>query len=163
MLSAPLKSMEYDDEEKVDRFLGPGVELPDHPPGLCFTMNKDQLEEISEGEAEPDAMLHFAAMGTVLSVTKDRKDGTRIELELAEFAGPDGKFEPLENPPAICLCDGEFDKLDVDDDCKKGDMLHLIGMARVERTNDPQFGEGSATLQITHLAVAENESEESRG
>ena len=161
MLSAPLASMEYDDDELMDRMFGPGVELPTHPAGLCFTMSKDQLEEIAEGEAEPDAMLHFSAMGTVLSISKDRQSGTRIEMELTEFAGPDGKFEALENPPAICLCDGELEKLDCDDDCEKGDMLHLIGMARVERTNDPQWGEGMVTLQITHLAI-EDESEEGR-
>jgi hypothetical protein len=160
MLSGPLREMGYTDDEMLDHMIGPGAEMPEFPPGLSFTMDKATLEQIAEGEAAPGAMLNFAAMGTVLSVTRDRREGCRIELELTMFAGPDGKFEALEGAPSICLCDGECEKLDLDDSCEKGDLLHLMGMARVERTNDPQFGDGTVTMQVTHLACVENESEE---
>jgi len=156
------QSMEYDDEEKIDRMLGMGAppDVPDYPEGLSFSIDKDDLSKICEGEPKPDATLHFGAMGTAIGVYRDREN-VRIEVELREMAGPDGEFVSLDRPVAIRLCDGDCEKLDLDDDCEKGDTIHLIGTARVESTDSPQWGGDTVRLQIIEMDV-EDESQETR-
>lgn len=155
-----MSSMEYDDEEKLDRLIGPEIEPPDYPDGLRFTMAKGDLGKICAGNCAPGMVLRFAAFGTATSVYRDR-ESTRIEVSLTEMAGEDGKFVAMEQSPAICLCGPELEKLDLADECERGDTIHLVGTARVENTSSTEFGGDSIGLQITELSV-EDESEESR-
>lgn len=154
-----LRSMEYDDAEKYDR-MTPDVDGPDYPPGLCFSLREDDLEACGAEDGEPGDTMRFAAMGEVTSVFKGLKD-TRIELQLGEFAGADGKFVELTEPAYICLCGPELEKMDLDANCERGDMIHLIGTARLESTSSTEFGGERCCLQIVELTF-EDESEESR-
>jgi hypothetical protein len=159
----PLASVEYSDDEKFDRIMDQskaGPDQPDYPPGLQFTISREDLGKFCEGDCAPGMTLRFAAMGTATSVMRDM-DGCRIEVELGEMAGDDGKFVKMDSPPSVCLCGPEMEKIDLEEDCERGDMLHLIGTARVERTTSHEFGGDMVSLQIIELAV-EDESEENR-
>lgn len=157
-----LASMEYDDDEILDRMLDmqSDFEPPEYPVGLQFSMRREDLEQIVDGEFAPDHSMRFSAIGVATSVMQDRED-CRIEMLLEHMAGPDGKFVEIENPPSIALTGPECEKLEVEQECERGDWLHLIGTMRVERTHDHEFG-SMVTLQIVEMAV-EDESEESRG
>jgi hypothetical protein len=151
-------SMEYDDDEILDRLM-PDAEPLTHPPGLIITLDCDDLEKAAGASGSPGDILRFSAMGDVASVFRG-EDGSRIELELCEFAGEDGKFFDLGRPAYLCLCSSELDKMDLDDDAERGDMIHLIGEARLMSTHDSAFGR-CASLQIERLTY-EDESTESR-
>jgi hypothetical protein len=152
-------SMEYDDDELLDRMTAE-YEPPSHPPGLQFQIGEEDLEKAAGAGGSPGDSLRFSAMACVTSVFRGT-DSARIELEVEQFAGEDGKFFELSRPASICLCDPELEKLGLDDDAELGDMLHLIGEARVESISRNEFVGECATLQVTHLTF-EDESEESR-
>jgi hypothetical protein len=154
-----LSHLEYTDEEKYDR-VSPSYEPPDYPPGLSFSLSSDDLEKAEAHGGQPGDMLTFSAMGEVTSVFKGRDD-CRIELQIGEFAGEDGKFFDLSEPSYISLCNAELEKMGLEADCERGDTIHLIGEARMESSSSTEHGGDRVTLQITHLA-AEDESSESR-
>lgn len=155
--SAPV-DMAYDDDELIDRQM-PEYEPPSHPPGLIFCVREEDLEKAGCCDGDPGDVMRFSAMGAVTSVVLGPK-GSRIELELNEFAGDDGKFFDLEVPAHISLSRAELDKMDLDEDCDVGDTIHLIGEARLETVMRTD-GMNLATLQVTALTY-EDESAESR-
>ena len=156
-------SMEHDDEDLYDLSKGmpDGYEPPQYPMGLMFCITKEDMEDAAGPGGEPGATMHFAAMGTVTSVFRGI-DNARVELELTEFAGEDGKFFQLHEPAHICLCERELEKMDLEADCDRGDLIHLIGTVRMEHEHQPAWGDDMVGLQITELDHAEDESEESR-
>ena len=99
-----MRSVAYDDEERYDRAKGmpPDYEPPEYPCGLCFSISQDDLEAAGGGEIEPNATMRFSAIGEVTSTFVGRED-CRIEVELHEFAGEDGKFFDLSGPACICF------------------------------------------------------------
>lgn len=133
---------------------------PEYPSGLCFSLTQDDLERAGAESGEPGASMRFSAMGEVTSIFKGI-DTCRIELQIGEFAGDDGKFFDLENPAYICLCQDELEKMDLDDDCERGDLIHLIGTARLESLSDTEYGGQMCSLQVVELSF-EDESAESR-
>jgi hypothetical protein len=155
-----LAPMEYSDDEKWDRMSGPDVSPPDYPPGLQFSICQDDLTEAGAEDGEPGDTMRFAAMGEVTSIFKGRED-CRIEIQIGEFAGDDGKFFDLSEPCYISLCSAELDKMGLDADCERGDMIHLIGEARLENMSSSSYGGERCMLQVTHLTF-EDESEENR-
>jgi hypothetical protein len=164
-----LHSLEHDDDELYDLGKGmpEGSEPPDYPPGLSLTLSEDDLERVGCCEGEPGDTTRFAAMGEVTSVHQS-EDEARVELQIGEFAGEDGKFIDLEHPGHICLTHRELGKMDLDCDCEVGDLIHLIGEARLASISrmkgfamDGPDSIDMVTLQITHLAW-EDESSESR-
>ena len=159
MTYKPLISVEYSDDDLIDRYMGSEPEMPSFPPGLCFTLNKETLAELGVEGIKPDDTMRFAAMGTVTSIYA-ATDNCRIELELDEFAGPDGKFHDLKMPANICLCAPELEKMELEADCERGDMIHLVGEARLKSMMDSEYGD-SACFQIEQLNC-EDESTESR-
>ncbi len=162
MALASLKSLAYDDEEQWDRKKGmpDGYEPPEYPGGCCFSLPLAELERAG-GQGKPGDTMRFSAMGEVTSIYT-AIDDCRIELCLNEFAGEDGKFFELTMSPHICLTQAELGKIDLEADCERGDMIHLIGTARLESVSDSEFGGQVAALQVTELTYAENESDESR-
>ena len=157
-------SMEHDDDQKHD--LSKGMprdwEPPDYPTGLQFSISKEDLEQASGSDSgKPDDTMRFAAMGEVTSIFLGRED-CRIELEISQFAGEDGKFFDLDMPTHICLCGPDLEKLELDADCERGDMIHLIGTVRMESASSTEYGGDMVTLQITELSV-EDESTEQPG
>lgn len=157
---AGLKSVEYSDEEKYDRMAGPSMEPPDYPPGLCFMICKDDLVKAGAEGGEPNDTMRFSAMGEVTSVFQGRED-CRIEVSLNEFAGEDGKFFDLACPACICLCGPELEKIELSGNAERGDMIHVIGTARLESMSSTEWGGDMATLQVVEMTY-EDESEESR-
>lgn len=154
-----LADMELDDFTKY-KMSAPDAEPPDYPPGLCFTVSGDMLAKAGLEGGEPGDSTHFAAMAEVTSIHKD-EDDCRIELEVTEFAGEDGKFFDLEPPSHICLCGPELEKMGLEADCERGDTIHLIGTAKLKSISDSEFMGHMATLQVTELTF-EDESSESR-
>ncbi len=150
--------LEYSDDDMLDR-MEPEYEPPSYPPNLRFMICESDLEKAGGTGGTIGQIIDFSAMGEVTSVHASA-DGNRVELCLKEFAGEDGKFFDLECPGHISFCDFELQKLDLDCDCEIGDMIHLIGEARLESISRSQFGE-MASLQAVKLAW-EDESSESR-
>jgi hypothetical protein len=162
MAFASLKSLAYNDEDHFEhlRKMTNGPELPEYPPGLCFSVPLSDLEAVGAEDGDPDDTMRFSAMGEVTNVFKGRED-CRIELRLTEFAGEDGKFCELSVPPCICLCGPELEKMELEADCERGDTIHLIGTVRLESVSDSEYGGEMACLQITEL-TCEDESTEAR-
>jgi hypothetical protein len=157
-----LKSTAYNDEEMYDmsRGMGPNYEPPEYPCGLCFCISKDDLEKAGGEGAEPNATMRFSAMGEVTSTFLGRED-CRIEVQLSEFAGDDGKFFDLETPACICFTGPELEKVELSNNAEMGDLIHLIGEARVESISENEFSGGMVQLQVTALDY-EDETAEAR-
>lgn len=153
-------SIAHDDDEMYDRAKGmpDGYEPPEFPPGMQFTVAMSDLEKIDATGGDPGDTMHFMAMGTVTSIFRGMED-CRIEVEITQLAGEDGKFADLSNPSPIALCRSVLDKIGLDEDVERGDMLHLIGTVRLEDTMEHEFGH-RATLQIVELCEVEDESTE---
>lgn len=163
MAMRQLKSVAYDDEELYDRSRGmpPDYEPPEYPCGLCFSVSKADLAKAGGDGGEPGATMRFSAMGEVTNTFQGIKE-CRIEVELSQFAGEDGKFFELEHPAHICFQGPELEKVEMSDNAERGDMVHLIGTARLESISDQEYADGPmASLQITELTY-EDESAESR-
>lgn len=157
------KSMEYSDDEKYDRMdrMTSAPEPPDYPTNLQFSICAEDLSKAGAEDGDIDDILRFSAMGEVTSVSVNRDD-TRVEVQIGEFAGADGKFFDLSQPSYICLCGPELEKMELEADCERGDMIHLAGTARMEGSSDTEYGGNMVRLQITELTFVEDESEESR-
>lgn len=155
-------SLAHDDSDMYDMSKGmpDGYEPPEYPSGCCLSLSREDLAKAGAEEGEPGATMRFSAMGEVTSVFKGI-DSCRIELQVGEFAGEDGKFFDLENPTYVCLCQTELEKMDLDADCERGDLIHLIGTARLESTSSTEYGGDMCSLQIIEMAF-EDESQESR-
>lgn len=153
-------SLEYDDDDILDRMMPDMPEPPAYPPNLCFSVNEDELEQAAGAPGSVGDCMDFAAMAEVTSVHVEAERGRRVELRITEFAGDDGKFFDLKTPGYICFCDYELDKLGLDCDCEVGDMIHLIGEVCLKAVHRHEFG-SNAELQIQRLTF-EDESSESR-
>ena len=88
-------------------------------------------------------------------------DNCRIELQIGEFAGEDGKFFDLSSPCYICLCAPDLEKMEIEASCERGDTIHLIGTARMESSSSTEHGGDMVCLQVIEMDC-EDESEESR-
>jgi hypothetical protein len=67
-------------------------------------------------------------------------------------------------PPGLCICltEVELEKLNLDDDCEVGDMIHISGMARVTSISKNETDAGCncrVELSITDLAVEDEDLE----
>lgn len=157
-----LHDMAHDDDRLYDLSKGmpDDYEPPEYPPGLCFSLTKEDLAKAGADGGEPGATMRFSAMGEVTSIFKGMDD-CRIELELHQFAGDDGKFFDLTGPASICLCGPELEKMDMEADCERGDTIHLIGTAQMQSSSSTEWGGDMVTLQITEMTY-EDESRESR-
>lgn len=155
-------NMAHSEEEIADMQGGMGGDYqpPEYPGRLSFSLSAKDLATLGGEGAEPGATFRFSAMGEVTSIFKGMED-TRIELSIDEFAGEDGKFFDLEYPAAICFCESDLRKMDLDTDCERGDTIHLIGTARLESTSSTGYGGDSGTVQIIEMTF-EDESTESR-
>lgn len=72
--------------------------------------------------------------------------------------------EPI-YPYGLCisLTQDELEKLDLTPDCQVGDMIHLMAMAKVTSISQYETSEHTncrIELQITHLAVEDEDKEE---
>lgn len=164
-----LQDMAHGDEALYDLSKGmpKDYEPPEYPSGLQFSISKDDLAKAGGDDAAPDATMNFSAMAKVTSVFRGR-ESCRVELDIMMFAGEDGKFfdladddGPFGSRPTICLCGPELEKLELEADCERGELLHLIGTVRVEHTASDKYGGDRVGLQIVSMHY-EDESEESR-
>ncbi len=90
---------------------------------------------------------------------------TPQEREEEDYASPapEAPAQPI-YPYGLCisLCQDELEKLDLEDDCDVGDMLHMHCIARVTSVSKNDTTDGPkmrVELQITDIA-AESEDEE---
>lgn len=163
MAMKALRKMAYNDYERYQRS-GHGAsdpEPPEFPPNLQFSITAEDLEKAGGEDGDIDDVMHFSAMGEVTSIVCIR-EMTRVELQVGQFAGDDGKFFELSQPAYISLCGPELEKMEMEANCERGDTIHLIGTVRYEGHSDTEYGGDMVTLQITELTAAEDESEESR-
>jgi hypothetical protein len=137
-------------------------DLPDYPPGMRFTIRECCFERLGIEDAKPGATVKFAAFARVTSCNL-RTDGCRVELEIDMLKLGDGEFAELDEMgrPSICLDEHDHDRLDLDPDCETGDVLHLMGQARVMAVDDNRFMGRSVTLQCEEGLVVEDEDRES--
>jgi hypothetical protein len=163
MAWASLVSLEHDDNDRDDleRGMPDGYSAPDYPGGCCFSISAADLAKAGLEDGEPGDVCRFSAMGEVTSIFK-ALDSCRIELQIGEFAGDDGQFFDLEEPAYISLCQRELEKVGLDADCERGDMLHIVGTARLESSSSTEHGGDTHMLQIVEMSYAEDESQESR-
>lgn len=161
MAMVKLASMAHDDEQLYDLAKGmpKDYDPPEYPPSLSFTLSSDDLKEAGGEGGQPGETMRFSAMGEVTSIFRS-EDDCRVELELTEFAGEDGKFFDLDDPAHICLCAAQLDRMGLEADCERGDTIHLIGEARLVSCVESELGD-RCMLQITAMTF-EDESAESR-
>lgn len=164
--------LEYDDDDLLDR-MSASYEPPSYPYGCQFSLAEDDLEQAAGEKGRVGDVMRFAAMAEVTSVYSGTKD-SRIELKINEFAGDDGKFFEITKDIGDkddftyqrfgCLCLGtpELQKMGLEADCELGDLIHLIGDAKLESVSRTEKGGDIASLQITRLTFAEDESTESQ-
>lgn len=87
-----MKSMELDDEDKLDALMPlPMPEKPDYPYGLKICLTEKELKklEIDHSDAFVGATFHGHFMARVTSVSTEKRDGVeccRIEAQLEEIA-----------------------------------------------------------------------------
>lgn len=157
-----MKSVAHNDEDMYDLSKGmpKDYDPPEYPSGLSFCVSKEDLERADADGGEPGATMRFSAMGEVTSCFKGM-DSCRIEVTLNQFAGEDGKFFELSQPACICFNGPELEKVELSDNAERGDMIHLIGTARLESTSSTEYMGDMACLQILELSY-EDESHESR-
>lgn len=162
-LRPPLVNLARDDDDLYDLAKGMPLDFepPEYPSGLCFSLCAEDMAQAEIEDAKPGDTLRFSAMGEVTSIFVSQDDA-RIELEVTQFAGDDGKLFEMKEPGHICLCEGELAKLGLETDCERGDTLHMVGEACVQSCSSTEYSGERCVVQITDLAYLEDESTESR-
>lgn len=166
-------SLEYSDDDILDRMTA-DYEPPSYPYGCQFRICEDDLEQVAGEPGDIGDTMKFAAMAEVTAVHQSA-DGSRVELKITDFAGEDGDFVQIKDEPegvddsapwlscgCVCLSQTELEKMGLEADCERGDLIHLVGELRLESISRTEQGGDVATLQITHLSYVEDESSESR-
>jgi hypothetical protein len=163
-----LASMALSDDEQIDWLKDRGMfghapaadEPPEYPPGLCFTVREADFENLGISGAKGGDEVRFAAFARVTSCSH-QADSCRVEAEFDMLSLGDGDMVELDQMcrPCICMDENDHERLDLDEECEVGHMLHLIGEARVKSVDDRQWDGKSLTLQIVEMAV-EDETEE---
>jgi hypothetical protein len=160
----PLKSLQLDDEDQYDwlkkQRLGPAIDPPEYPPGMCFTVYEPHFEALGIGECNPGESVKFAAMVRATSVMRNT-EGCRIEAEIDFLSLGDGQLVELADGvrPSISLDENDHERLDIEEDCQRGDLLHLIGTAQIMECSDTEYGGRALRLQITHASVEDESAE----
>lgn len=161
-------SLEYDDDDMLDRMPFPEAEPPNYPYGCRFDLACDDVEEAAGEVGTPGESMRFSAMATVTSVHCS-EGNSRVELQIEQFAGEDGEFfditqkgeEEWHKFGCISLTGCELAKIDLEPDCELGDTIHLIGEVKLLGFDRHEERGDVCSLQITKLTY-EDESEESR-
>ena len=127
---------------------------------MRFTIRECCFERLGIDDVKPGATVKFAAMCRVTSCNL-RTDGCRVELEMIMLKLGDGEFAELDEMerPSICLDENDHDRLDLDEDCSVGDLLHLVGEARVVAVDDNRYMGGSVSLQVEQATVESEDAE----
>ena len=85
--------------------------------------------------------------------------------EAAEMQSPISDMSHTPKYPyglCISLCDNEIDKLDLEDDCEIGDLLHMHCLAKVTAISKNEMESGSRTrieLQIIGISCEDEDAE----
>jgi hypothetical protein len=86
-----MKSMELDDEDKLDIHEAMPILKPDYPCGLRISLTEKEFEKLGldHTEAEVDGMVHGFFMGRVTSVSQNQNgDGSkccRVEIQIEDL------------------------------------------------------------------------------
>lgn len=100
-----MKSMELDDEDKLDAIMPiPMPEKPDYPYGLKICLTEKELDKLGLDCAEAcvDGMIHGHFMGRITSIATEQRDGKdccRIEVQITDLAieSEDEENQDMEN------------------------------------------------------------------
>ena len=103
----PLKSMEMDDEDKLDTVMPiPLPEKPDHPYGLRICLTGKELEKLGldADDAEVGSIIHLHALARVTDVSSS--DGTmgkssRVELQITDMCCVESEDEENEEAETV--------------------------------------------------------------
>lgn len=160
-----LRSMALSDDELHDMATGrsgtDGPDLPDYPPGLCFTVREGAFDALGIEDCRPGETVQFAAFARVTNVSL-RTDGCRVELEIMMLKLDDGDFAELDEGlrPSICLNENDHERLDLDESsAERGHVMHIVGQARVMTVDDQQWTGRSVSLQIIEATVEDEDAE----
>lgn len=92
MKTAVMRSMELDDEDKIDAVMPmPMAEKPDYPFGLRICMTEKELEklDLDPAGAEVGGMIHGHFIGRITSVSCNDTEGgqsCRVEVQIEDLA-----------------------------------------------------------------------------
>lgn len=94
-MATVLKSMELDDEERIDMVrpftMADANKGPEYPYGLRISLSQDELEKLGldPADAEIDGYVMIRALGCITSVSSDKRgDGTechRVEIQIEQM------------------------------------------------------------------------------
>ena len=102
-------------------------------------------------------------MPFVRMVSMERTPEEKAEQRAREMFLPAiGDMPDVPSGLCICLTEVELEKLNLDDDCEVGDMIHISGMARVTSISKNETDNGChcrVELAITDLAVEDESTE----
>jgi hypothetical protein len=82
-------SMELDDEDKLDLAVPSISQKPDYPWGLRICFCEKELKKLELDVPEIGDMIDMRAMGTVTSVSIEKRDGgdsCRVEIQIERIA-----------------------------------------------------------------------------
>ena len=85
MRSLPkMRSMERDDDSKLDSLAAIPILQPDFPPGLRISLTEAEFEKLDcdPTVAEVGCMVHGHFMGCITHVSHDENGGHRVEIQI---------------------------------------------------------------------------------
>jgi hypothetical protein len=102
--------------------------------------------------------------GFTRMVSMERTDDEKASAHIESMYPPSLSDMP-DVPAGLCLCltEAELEKLDLDDDCEIGDLLHLKCMAKVTSISKHDHGAGSKVrieLAVILMSVEDEDTEE---
>lgn len=98
-------------------------------------------------------------------ISMERTDDEKMEARVASYSPSIADMPDVPAGLCICLTESELEKLDLDDDCEIGDMLHMMCMAKVTSISKQDSGSGAKIrieMSIVMMSV-EDESTEGTG
>ena len=96
-------------------------EPPEYPPGLCFSIPEQHLEDLDIDDAVPGAVVKFGAMVEATSC-HHTEDACRIEASIKMVSIDGGPYVEVDSGPCICLNENDHEKLDLEQGCERGDL-----------------------------------------
>ena len=85
-----MKSMELDDEEKLEHVAPISIDRPDYPCGLKIFLTEKEFEKLGLDHtvAEVGGTVHGHFMGRITSVNQEERDGNqccRVEIQIEDL------------------------------------------------------------------------------
>lgn len=95
-------------------------------------------------------------------VSMERTDDEKMEARMENLSPSISDMPDVPYGLCICLTEVELDKLNLDDDCEVGDLVHLFAMAKVTSVSKTDTGNGAKCrieLSIVALEIEDEDDE----